>query len=261
MIDIHSHILPGVDDGTDDRETAIAMLRQAAADGISATVATPHANMTYRFDFDRCREELVRLREAVSAPDLYLGCEVHLSPENVEAVLRAPHHYTLNGRDCLLVELPDQIHPPAAEVALEMLGESGLRLIVAHPERNSYLQRHPSYAGDLFKHGYFLQLTAHSLLGQFGNAARSTGEEFLRKHWVHLIASDSHNLTSRRQVLSGAYHQVERLCGRDTAELLFRRNPQAVLFGGDLSLPPSGCRRWTEKMPLFRTALSEKPLI
>jgi protein-tyrosine phosphatase len=183
---------------------------------------------------------------------LYLGCEVHLSPENLEAVLRNPQQYTLNGRDCLLVELPDQIHPPAADVALELLA-SRLRLIIAHPERNSYLQRHPSYAGELVKRGYFLQLTAQSLLGRFGAEAKSTSEEFLRKRWVHLVASDAHNLTSRLQILSGAHRQVERLYGGDTADMLFCKNPRAVLFGGDLSLPPSG---W--KLPLFRTGLSEK---
>jgi protein-tyrosine phosphatase len=238
MIDIHTHVLPGVDDGPLSMEATAAMLSMAAKDGITDLVATPHADMRYRFDPDHCRNELSRVRAACpDSPRLSLGCELHLTPENLDAALRKPSRFTLNGGNYLLVELPDAIVPQGVESALRMLLESGLFPIIAHPERNAYIQKHLQYASRLVEFGCYLQITAQSLNGSFGASADRIADQLLKDRLVHFVASDAHGFERRRPLLGAPYADVVHRCGKATAHALFHENPRAALASEQI-LPP-----------------------
>ncbi len=241
MTDIHSHILPGVDDGAQTLEESSAMLDLADGAGTRAMVATPHADLRYRFRPDHCRELLDRLADRhPDGPRLYLGCELHLTPENITRVIEKPGLYSLNGRGCILLELPDRIMPDLAGNAIEALIDSGLRVIIAHPERNPYIQHRLSYLDRLTEMGCYLQLTARSLSGGFGLAATSAGNYILRRRLAHFIATDAHGATYRKPILRVAFERVSKTYGEESAHLLFADNPEAALSGAIIRQMPPG---------------------
>jgi protein-tyrosine phosphatase len=232
MIDIHAHILPGVDDGPSEIDIACRMLAMAADDGITDIVATPHANQQYSFDAASCRAEMRRLQAcSENGPRLHLGCELNLTPENLQAALRDPTGYTLNGKDCMLVELPENVCPNAVDPALGMLVDVGVRPIIAHAERNLHIQRHPEYAARLVSLGCFLQVTASSFFGGFGQAATQSTAHLMSRRMIHLVATDAHGMEHRRPLLARAYEHVAGEYGESTARLLFLENPGAAMDG------------------------------
>lgn len=217
------------------------MLALARADGITDMVATPHSDLRYSFDPVRCRTALHQLRIACpEAPRIHLGCELHLAPENIERVLRSPAQFTLNGGDCLLLELPRETAPQMFEPGVCALLDRGLRLVIAHPERNPSLQRNRSYLLHLSRLGCYFQLTAQSLNGTFGPAAQSLAHDLLQRRFVHIVASDSHGIEHRRPLLAFAFDEVARRLNQASARLLFVDNPCAALASQPLlPLPAS----------------------
>jgi protein-tyrosine phosphatase len=235
MMDIHTHILPGVDDGSPAMAVTAAMLAIAVADGITDIVATPHADLRYKFNFDRCRQELARVRSLCpNAPRLHLGCELHLTPENLEAAVREPSWFTLNGHGCVLLELADSIRPASVDSAVQILIDAGLRPIIAHPERNSHIQKNLSYAGTLVGLGCYLQLTAQSLGGSFGHPAEQASSHLLKRQLVHFVASDAHGSEHRRPLLASARADVAHRWGTAAAQTLFIDNPRAAITGAPI---------------------------
>ena len=248
MIDIHTHILSGVDDGASIPDESSQMLDLAAADGTLAMVATPHSDLRYRFEPQRCRDLLEHLRDSSPCgPRLYLGCELHLTRENVASAIGNPSLYALNGCDCILLELPDRIVPPMVNPAIGTLMQSGLRVIIAHPERNLYIQHQISYAERLVDMGCYLQLTARSLTGAFGPDAASAANNILRRRLAHIIASDAHGVSVRKPILSGAFENVSKTYGEPAARALFTDNPEAALSGSALRQMPAA-PRWRTLM-------------
>ena len=252
MIDLHCHIIPGVDDGPASLEETQAMLAMAAADGIEAISATPHCDLRYPYDPERCRAELARIqRSCPGVPRLHLGCELHLTPENIDRVLKTPVDFTLNGGDCLLVELPDRITPAALDAAFSAFQDSGLRTVIAHPERNLYLQKNPRHVRALVESGCYFQITAQSLAGAFGAPAERFARAFLKERLVHFIATDSHGPERRRPLLSRAFTETERRWGQATAKLLCVANPRAALESGPIQHMGAGSKLF---FSLFRTS-------
>lgn len=245
MTDIHSHVLPGIDDGAPDLATSLEMMEIAARDGIVAMVATPHADHRYSFDARRSSDERRRLVESAgpSAVRLHLGCELHVTPENLEAAVSDPRSYTLNGHDCLLTELPDPAPKSATEAALRLLLDSGLRPVIAHPERNSFFHQNRGFARGVIDMGAAIQLTAGSITGSFGVQAQRCAFELLKAGLVHMVASDAHGSKHRLPLLSAARGEVARRYGRECAELLFVTNPAAVVAGLPITAAEVGGRR------------------
>jgi len=236
MVDIHCHILPGLDDGAESAEIALAMAESAVADGITRVVGTPHANAQYPF-----LPELVQQRrdelQAQLGDRLLLGagCDFHLSFENLEDAQRHPRKYTINQKQYLLVELGDFSIPPAMDDTLHHLQLAGLSPIITHPERNNLLRAKPERLYGWLHQGCYVQVTAGSLLGRFGRGAAHWVEQWLREDRIHFFASDAHNLTSRPLRLREAYEKVAQLRGETVAQALFHDNPAAVFDG--LALP------------------------
>jgi protein-tyrosine phosphatase len=232
MIDIHSHILPELDDGARNLEEALQMVRLAASAGTSDIVATPHANDQFRFDPSLVEQRIAELQHAAGeTPRIHYGCELRLSPENLDDVLRLPSRYTLARRGYLLVEFSDFLIPKSAGAILSRLRETGIRPIIAHPERNPILRRRLDDLAAWVEQGCFVQVTAQSPLGRHGRSARAGAEELLKRGLVHFLASDAHDTQHRPPVLEAAWQFLERDFGRATAQRLLVENPQAVLAG------------------------------
>lgn len=239
MIDIHHHLLFGLDDGSKDIETSVAMAEMAAADGITHIVCTPHSNARYHFDPAINQEKLEQLRDRLNGKvTLGLGCDFHLSFENIEDALEHRTRYTINGKQYLLVEFPDLAIPPAMSDVLYEFRIAGMQPIITHPERNPTIQKNPNRLDEWIERGCLVQITASSLTGRFGRLAESFSHNLLRQNKVHFIATDAHNLDSRPPQMRHAYEIIANKYGAETAEWLCVSNPKAVFFGNDLPSQP-----------------------
>jgi protein-tyrosine phosphatase len=250
MVDIHCHILPALDDGAVENSVSREMAAMAARDGITHMVATPHSNYRYRFDPEVNRRKRDELQQEIGgSPQLLLGCDFHLSYENLEAVRTDPERFTINGKQYLLVEFAEMNIPPNMEqVFFNLLGEQ-LVPIITHPERNPILSEEPELIRKWIGLGCLVQVTAGSLLGRFGKRARHSAQIMLRHHMVHFIASDAHNTTSRPPLLSEARKMIAEEQGEQVAKALSESNPRAVVEGQPLPWFPesqaiAAPRRW-----------------
>jgi protein-tyrosine phosphatase len=240
MVDIHCHILPATDDGSRDWETSEAMCAMALEDGITAMVCTPHANDTYPYDRSRHMETLTELKKRVPAElDLRLGCDFHLSFENIASAMQDSDRFTIAGTDYLLIEFSDFAIPPAIFDAIRRFLVVGLKPIVTHPERNMIMQRQPETILRLAKMGCAIQLTANSFTGRWGEGARRTCDWLIERQAAHIVASDAHDLKSRPPILSAAREAVTRQYGAELAAALFTANPQAVIYNQPLPYDPA----------------------
>jgi len=239
MIDIHHHLLYGLDDGSPDLETSVAMVEAAAADGITHIVCTPHANARWSFDPEVNRQKLDTIKARVNGKlSLGLGCDFHLSYDNIEDALKNRSKYTINGKQYLLVEFADLMIPTSMNDAFYEMIVAGIYPIITHPERNLTIQKHPERMKQWLREGCLVQVTASSLTGRFGRTAESLAMQFLERNWVHFLATDAHNLESRPPKMRESYEILGKRFGRETAERLCVANPRAVFFGEDLPEQP-----------------------
>lgn len=240
MVDLHHHLLPGLDDGAPDLATTLKMARMAAADGITHVVCTPHANGRYRFDPEHIRGLLAEVREAISDAGIRLmlgsGCDFHLSYDNVRDALENPRRYTVNGGEYLLIELPDYALPPTLEETFYSLRLAGMTPILTHPERNPTLQQDDARLKNWIRDGMLTQVTASSVMGLMGRSAQKMAERLLANRWVHFIATDAHNISTRPPHMRDAYDQIAGRHGEQYAQKLCTENPQAVF--DNRHLPP-----------------------
>ncbi len=239
MIDIHHHLLFGLDDGAKDLESAVAQAEASIANGVTHVVCTPHANYQYHFDPKENAEKLALLQERMKGRlALGLGCDFHLSFDNLDDLAANPGKYTVNGKQYLLVEFPDLSIQQSLTDALFRLTASGIIPIITHPERNPTLVATPDKMVDWLRMGCLIQLTAGSLLGRFGSRAAAMCDDLLRKNWVHFIASDAHNITSRPPNMREGRQALAKRYGQETADRLSVHNPRAVFYGEDLPPQP-----------------------
>jgi protein-tyrosine phosphatase len=243
MIDIHSHILPGLDDGAGSMEEAIEMLRMAAAAGTTDIVASSHSNAEFAFDPVRAARSIAELQQAArDIPRIHYGCELHFNLENVEAVLRSPETWSINHRGYVLIEFSDSVIPKTSGEILARLADAGTPPILVHPERNPILQKNLSGLEAWIRQGSFVQVTVQSLLGRFGRRAKATGEYLLNHGMVHFLASDAHDVKCRPPLLTEGWSFVEERFGTETAERLLVANPQAALSGAPIHCDQSRAR-------------------
>lgn len=252
FIDLHCHILPGLDDGAAEEEEFLAMARVALEGGTGIMVATPHWDLEERAS---PRLTVVPLVEECRRKLEGRGWELELLP-GVEVRLNASLHrltgeaqvldgLTLAGSGrYILVDLPLADIPLGAEDTLFRLQLHGYTPILAHPERNRRLVDHPGRLRALVDRGVELQVNSGSLLGTYGRSARRAATALLREGLARLLASDAHRATERHPDLSGAWERVRGLLGEGAADVLLRENPRAVLYGEVLQpLPLPGSTR------------------
>lgn len=236
MIDLHTHILPGVDDGVASEDDAVEFARVALEDGVRTIVATPHCREGF-FVNERAAvlAAVARLRERLSGEglevDLQPGAEVHLCPELVERV-RDGRAVTLadNGKT-LLLELSLSQYPIELDQLVFDLKLNGIEVLFAHPERIRYFQDDVRRYEELVRVGAYGQITTGSILGDFGSTAREFSEELLRKGLVHVLASDAHNVRGRPPLLTPALQAITPLVGERFARSMADQIPRALLAG------------------------------
>ena len=239
MIDIHCHLLPEVDDGPKSWDVAVEMCRIAANDGITHAVATPHANDRYAYDRVYLSSLLAQLQEKVGPSlRLSLGCDLHLSYENLERVLDQPHTYTIGETNYLLVELSNFSVPIQLTDCFVRLGDRGLTPILTHPERNPILQQSPQRILEWAEQGCLMQVTASALTGYWGERAEIIARWLLERSAVHILASDAHDAKRRVPILSKARDVAEEIVGTEYALALVESNPGAIVNGQPIPYSP-----------------------
>ncbi|HEV3198071.1 MAG TPA: CpsB/CapC family capsule biosynthesis tyrosine phosphatase [Bryobacteraceae bacterium] len=244
MIDIHTHILPGLDDGARDLEEALDMLRMAAAAGTTDMVASSHANPVFAFDPQVTEERIAELQGAAGdSIRIHYGCELHLTVEGIENALRFPEHYSIGHRGHLLLEFSDFLVPKTSSGILGRMIERGLHPIIAHPERNPILRTRMSELEAWVERGCSLQVTGQSLLGRFGKSAKNASHQLMARGLVHFLASDAHDLEHRPPVLDEVWRYVEETFDPEAADRLLRENPQSVLEGFPVASGPAHVRK------------------
>lgn len=239
MIDIHFHCLPGIDDGPSTWEEATALCRAAAAQGTKTLIATPHVLREGWINDDAAVRDglLLRLNTLLGGtPSVLAGCEYYFSADIVQLVERGRWSplTCLNRTRYLLVEFPPREVPAAAEAIFHELSLLEVTPVVAHPERNAVFTQEPERLERLVARGAVTQLTAGSLLGDFGGEARIACGEFFRRRLVHLVASDAHSLERRPPRLAEARLLARREWGEEAEGGLFEANPEALLNSGPL---------------------------
>jgi len=246
--DLHCHMLPGIDDGPERLEDALAMAQVAAADGTRVVVATPHGSQV---EEQGGREALIQrialfnheLHAQGTELEVAVGTEYLLNLELLEIVERGKA-ICLNGSHYVLVEIDFFQYPNYVEQAMFQMQVLGFTPVLAHPERQATIQRKPDLLARLVERGVISQITGGSLLGQFGREARKSAEQLLKRNLVHLLASDGHSPGPYRPpVLSEAIRSLERLVGEEATQLLSQENPYAIAHDWKVRLPEPKPRR------------------
>lgn len=238
MIDLHCHILPGMDDGAENLDESLAMARMAVADGITTVVASSHMTPGV---YNNSPDEIVaaaeafgrKLREANIPLTILPGADVRITPEMIES----DRGYLCIGLTTpyVLIEFPHDLLPPGSEGLAARLRNKGLVPIVTHPERNAAIQAKPERLRPYLDLGCLVQVTAMSLTGEFGPKARETVEALLLSGWVHAIATDAHNTNRRPPILSRAAQRAAALVGEAEARRLVIETPASVVMGEPVS--------------------------
>lgn len=267
MIDLHTHILPGIDDGARSLEVSLQMARIAVQDGTTVMACTPHIYPgLYMNDSAGIHHARDRLQEELNAAGIALrlvvGADAHLVPELMSG-LKSGRVPTLNGSRYFLLEPSHHVAPPMFEDSVFQFMAAGYVPVITHPERLVWIEQHYSTFVTLARRGAWLQLTAGALVGKFGKRARHWSERLLDDGVIHIVASDAHTTSVRSPLMSDAVPLLENIVGaQETRRMLYER-PQAILDNVDpsrLPMPPgvtadagrasekSGGRGWLKRL-------------
>lgn len=215
------------------------MCRMAQADGIRHIVATPHANEQYTYDRESHEIRLAELRKRFGPGlEFSLGCDFHMSYENLQDLQLHPRRYSIGGGRYMLVEFSNFAIPDPVEDALLRMGDLGLTPVITHPERNPILQEGLSRVLGWADRGCLVQITANALTGRWGDRPQQAALLLLRHQAVHVVSSDAHDTERRPPVLSVARAVLAELFSEDIADALVNKNPAAIVRGEDLPYFP-----------------------
>lgn len=243
MIDLHCHILPGLDDGSSSAEESLAMARLALQDGIRTLVATPHTlDGVYNVSFKAIAEGVVSFQELLNSHGLALrvcaGSDVHLCPGMADRIKKGTVGTINNTGKYFLLELPHQAIPTGVKEEIFAMKVQGITPIITHPERHPAILRNWALLEEFIALGALSQITAMSLTGEFGEAVQRCARELLKHRLVHVIASDAHSADSRPPLLSRAVNEAADLTGSESfATALVTDLPAKILAGEPVEIP------------------------
>lgn len=235
MIDIHAHVLPGIDDGAKDMDEALALLRLAVDDGVTRMVVTPHLHLG-RFDnFKKdISNALVKLKQCASEQNINISlagaAEVRLDSEiiTLHAKNELPLYGEYQGQQFMLLELPHSHIPAGCDMLVKYLKRANITPVIAHPERNRDLLKDPKKINPLVRLGCWFQLTASSIEGKFGEECQELALRYLEQDIIQVVASDTHSVKRRPPQLSQARSIVADKFGDARAQALFVDNPHNI---------------------------------
>jgi protein-tyrosine phosphatase len=238
MIDLHCHILHGMDDGPVSLHESVRMCRMAAADGTTTIVATPHVSPEFDpWDRETIRSRIAELKAALRSEGIPLtilpGADVAVFP-GLPAHPGRNGFLSINNTPYLLLEFPHTHVPPSWKEFLRSLIDAGTTPVITHPERNEWFIRHPEGVEEAVRMGALVQITAESLLGGFGGDARKCGIRLLRSDLAHVMASDGHSDRERPPVMSKGVKAAADLIGEERARELVTTVPAAIIEGRPL---------------------------
>ncbi len=259
MIDIHTHILPGCDDGASSMEESLEMAAVAVQDGIRQVVATPHEEAWGKtIDIQRVVAAVDDLRRAIADRgidiEVLVGIEALLAPDLPERLAQR-RVLGINEKRYVLVEVPFQLYPAFADQTFFELQLRGIVPVLAHPERNAAVQRDPYILEGPVSRGVMVQITAGSLLGAFGSKTRETAETMLASNLAHVIASDAHSPEARPPILSTAARRAAELVGAERAEAMVSSVPKSIIIGERVELPAPIRQKARKGWPFPQSAL------
>jgi len=239
MIDVHSHILPEIDDGSQDMKESIQMIKEAYEAGFTDIVSTSHyIEESYNVE-KKEREKLIEiikeeLRKENINVKIYNGAEAYIS-SNLGELIQGEILPTINHTKYLLMELPRHSEIIYLDNMISELIDQGIIPIIAHPERYTYVQKKPKALLDLIEKGVLFQANYGSIIGNYGNEAKKTIKKLLKNNMIHLLGTDSHRKNSIYVQMPIILKKLERLIGKAKLEELCDINPRIVLEGKDLS--------------------------
>jgi len=263
MIDLHCHMLPAIDDGARNLETALKMAQIAVKDGITTTACTPHIYPgLFENTADGIRQAAINFQEALNQADIPLkityGADVQITPEMIDGLDngRIP---TLHNSRYFLFEPPHHISPPGMNNLIHDVLASGYIPVITHPERLSYIDHDYDKFVEAAQKGAWIQLTAGSLTGRFGKQVQKISERFIKDGITHLLATDAHNLQNRAPILSEAKDAAATLLGQEEATRLVLERPQGILQNAspDTLTDPPGLRPGAQKTPTPKSWLKK----
>jgi protein-tyrosine phosphatase len=236
MIDIHCHMLPGIDDGPEQLDESLDMARMAVASGITEAVLTPHIHAG-RYENTRAsvQEATRRFQQCLQEHDiplrLHMAGEIRIGPELMGMVeaQQVPWLGSLDGYRLILLELPHSHIPVGTDKLINWCLERRIRPVIPHPERNKDVIRDIEKIAPFVKQGCLLQVTAGSVAGNFGRMARMRAGQLLKRGWVSFLASDAHNTRHRIPNLEPGRASAADIIGEEAAWRLVRDNPRQIL--------------------------------
>jgi protein-tyrosine phosphatase len=246
MIDLHCHLLPGIDDGPETLEESLDLCRIAAADGITRAVVTPHIHPgrwgNTRDSIERDREALQQaLDQEGIALQLGFAAEVRLTDEVMVQIERGeiPFYGVVEGFKIMLLEFPHGHVIPGSEQLVDWLMQRNIRPMIAHPERNRQVMRDPTLLEPFVEAGCWLQITGGSVLGHFGDPAQEVARQLLVADQVTVVASDGHNRKARQPALRQAFIRIARDYGQKRAAHLMQDMPATIAGSQFTNLGPT----------------------
>lgn len=232
MVDIHSHIVFGVDDGAKTIEDSVAMLRIAAEAGTTDIVATPHSDLRFRFNPQVVQERIAEMQSRMGAAiRIHRGCDFHLSFENIRSCLVDRTPFTINGGRYLMVEFSEKSIPTNIGDIFQEMIQRDITPVVTHPERNALLMGDLGRLAEWVRAGCLMQLTAQSFTGRFGKSAEANCRKLMNHRLVHFVASDAHDTEWRPPDMRESRKHVAAEYGEEVAERLFDTRPRMTLTG------------------------------
>lgn len=236
MIDIHCHMLPGIDDGPEGLDVSLAMARLAVANGITETVVTPHIHVgryaNTRESLGKATREFQQcLQDNAIALRVRMAAEIRIGPELMTMVEagQVPWLGSLDGYQLVLLELPHSHIPPGTDKLVKWCLQRNIRPVIPHPERNKDVIRDLEKIAPLVKLGCLLQVTAGAVAGGFGWAARKRARQLLKRGWVSFLASDAHNTRHRIPDLEPGRAAAAAIVGEEESWRLVRENPGKIV--------------------------------
>jgi len=251
MYDLHSHILPNLDDGAKNMDISLAMLQSAIENGTQGIVATPHVIEgkwlpTWDKILTACDHLQKAAQKAGNEIPIFPGGEVAIYRDILD-LLKGPGAYCINSGRYLLVELPATHIPSCTEDFFFTLQTRGITPILAHPERHPELAKKPEILAEWIGAGVLCQMNGTSITGLMGERVMATAELLLVNNMVHAIGSDAHNIKNRHTNLTAAVEKMTRLIGPKQAQQLLVINADNIIHSRDVEIPEIGEIKYPSK--------------